>query len=769
MGWGTCLSHPYFVGSATIALTVILAVSIGKKEHESFLALQQVRADYSAREVSGSLDARLKSLERMAKRLASQASLDPRHWQTDAESIRQDFPDFQAIIFHDPQNHILWTSAASEFPVENSLARKWESFEDGVALDTLKGKSKIILTAPISRGGKSPATLQAVVEISTLFSHLNKLRFSQSEILVEDEVIFSNLDRDTSLKVKKWMREASANRAGIQFQVRTFPTLEAVQIGMGSIGWVVLFAGILISALFSWIAILVRRLEGKRLAALAASQKLECLLEFAPVGFLYADSEGKCVNVNRAWTEFTGISLEDSQDAGWMKFVHPEERSKVCGEWEMTRSGEVSFSCDFRICRADGEMVWLQGKAVTVRDEASRDVSIIGAFLDITRLKKLESALREKEQFLSAVVDHIPLALFCKDADRDFRFTLLNQKSEEIAGVSRDFLIGKTGHEYFPKEQAEFFLQKDLEAMSNGNSVKIEEEPVTRRDGSRVWVRTVKVPVKDAHGRPRYLLGISEDITEQREMQRQLEEQKLRLAYVDKMSALGEMAAGIAHEINNPLTIIGGNAAQLKRLLAKEELDRDKLSKAGGAIQSTVERIAKIIHGLQTFSRDGDGETFEDVKLEDVAEEALGFCRGRFGRRGIKVTVTGFEDLRPIRGRKVQLSQVLLNLLHNSFYAVKDQKDAFVSIVHEDLGEQITISVTDSGPRISDEVAEKLMQPFYTTKGVGAGTGLGLCISNNIVLAHGGRLYLDRQHENTRFVVELPKNSPREASIQGQA
>jgi len=224
------------------------------------------------------------------------------------------------------------------------------------------------------------------------------------------------------------------------------------------------------------------------------------------------------------------------------------------------------------------------------------------------------------------------------------------------------------------------------------------------------------------------------------------------------MSALGEMAAGIAHEINNPLTIIGGNAAQLKKLLKAEELDRSKIEKAGVTILNTVDRVAKIINGLQTFSRDGAGDPLEDVGLEEVAEEALGFCRGRFGKREVKVTLTGFDESTHLRCRRVQLSQVFLNLLNNAFYAIKDQKDAFVEISSEDLGHEVAIAITDSGPRIADDVAQKLMQPFFTTKGVGVGTGLGLCISNNIVEEHGGRLFLDRNQRNTRFVVVLPKN-----------
>jgi C4-dicarboxylate-specific signal transduction histidine kinase len=239
-----------------------------------------------------------------------------------------------------------------------------------------------------------------------------------------------------------------------------------------------------------------------------------------------------------------------------------------------------------------------------------------------------------------------------------------------------------------------------------------------------------------------------------------LEKKNQAMMASSKMSALGEMAGGIAHEINNPLSIINGKAGQLRMSLQKGgEIDRSKLVESLQRIEGTCLRIAKIITGLKRFSRNAEKDPSAKVGLHQLVEETLELCRERFSRANVALRVNA--DCRAeLECRGTQISQVLMNLLGNAFDAVEKLPEKWVQLEVEQLGPMVRIQVTDSGRGIPPEIRQKLMQPFFTTKEVGKGTGLGLSISRGIVADHHGKFFIDDKCPNTRFVIELPTQQP---------
>ncbi len=280
------------------------------------------------------------------------------------------------------------------------------------------------------------------------------------------------------------------------------------------------------------------------------------------------------------------------------------------------------------------------------------------------------------------------------------------------------------------------------------------------RDGRNINLRTKKIPLKISPSDEfSYVLGICDDVTASKEA-----EQKLIAA--SKMSLLGEMSGGIAHEINNPLAIINAKASQLKKRVQKGPIDVEKLIKDLEIIEETTYRIAKIIKGLRSFSRNTEKDPLVLESLSQVISDAISLCSERFKVHEILLTVDIDQDLN-ILCRSAEISQIIVNLLSNSYDAIEHLNDKWIKIEVREAGENVHVMVTDSGNGISKEIAQKIMFPFYTTKEVNKGTGLGLSISQGIAKKHNGRLYYDGTYKNTRFVLELPLANKRPLADQG--
>jgi C4-dicarboxylate-specific signal transduction histidine kinase len=227
------------------------------------------------------------------------------------------------------------------------------------------------------------------------------------------------------------------------------------------------------------------------------------------------------------------------------------------------------------------------------------------------------------------------------------------------------------------------------------------------------------------------------------------------------MSALGEMAGGVAHEINTPLGVICLRLEQMEECLAEGDINSLDFLEALHIVRQTADRIAKIVNGLRFFAREGRRGIPEITNLGAVVEDTLSLCRERFAAQGVQLEDLRDQALNSVQCvcRSVEISQVFLNLLNNAFDAVQALDSKWIKIQVVDVGNNIELSVTDSGQGIPHHVQEKMMQPFFTTKEIGKGTGLGLSISKGILEEHGGRLYFDNSCPNTRFVMVLPKAS----------
>lgn len=233
--------------------------------------------------------------------------------------------------------------------------------------------------------------------------------------------------------------------------------------------------------------------------------------------------------------------------------------------------------------------------------------------------------------------------------------------------------------------------------------------------------------------------------------------QETSIVSSSKLASLGEMAGGIAHEINTPLALIKTLSGQMQEVVTDKILDKPLLADMASQIENTVDRIGKIVSGLRSFARDGSADPFASVQVKPLIDDVISLCGEKLKENSVMLRIKNVPAHLVFEGRVTEISQVLLNLLNNAYDAVENQKEKWIEIEARDRGEWIEIGVKDSGHGISEEVKKKIFQPFFTTKEVGKGTGLGLSIALGMVKSHGGTLDLDSQGTNTCFVIKLPK------------
>ncbi len=334
---------------------------------------------------------------------------------------------------------------------------------------------------------------------------------------------------------------------------------------------------------------------------------------------------------------------------------------------------------------------------------------------------------------------------------------LVNDKFCEISGYTQEELIGKDHRVVNSGHHPKSFFQNMWRTISAGQ-VWRGEVCNRKKNGELYWVATTITPFCDDKGRPYRYLAIRQDITELKIAKEKILSQEVQLVNASRLSAIGEMAAAVTHEINNPLGVILGRAEMIKMLNAKGGLDPENLDRLIDTILVTGKRIEKIVRSMKTLAhRDQEDEPFVTTSLKEIVSDSLELCAQRFKNHGIKLVTPFIPEQVSLECHSHQIVQVLVNLFNNAFDAVLGQNEKWVALEFEVFPEKLRFMVTDSGPGIPPEAKAKLFQPFFSTKKVQYGTGLGLSISQSIIEKHGGKLFYEEDSANTRFVLELPR------------
>jgi PAS domain S-box-containing protein len=397
--------------------------------------------------------------------------------------------------------------------------------------------------------------------------------------------------------------------------------------------------------------------------------------------------------------------------------------------------------------------------------------AIVAAFFSFflqREVSRKTKSLRESQLRFRGLVDNLPGVVFRLTFDQKWRLDFISDAVETLTGFPAEEFI-RPGKRLLLSllhpEDTKAALEYAYSMMLDFGRCNVDFR-IIDKNGEVRWVNARGSTTADEN--LKHFDGIMLDITEQKRVTELLTLQQSKMASSARLSALGEMAGGIAHEINNPLAIINLRTHQLTQLAEKDKMQVSDIISAAESIEATSMRISRIIKSLQTVARESDHDPFEHAPVAHVIGDAVELCSERMRKHGVKLIVDPIPTSLEIECRRVQVSQVLINLFNNAFDAVADLHDKWVrvsaqvvtgTVSHPEMP-AIEISVTDSGSAIKSEHSQKIFQPFFTTKGPGKGTGLGLSISKGMIESQDGNIFLDTDHETTRFVIQLPVEQP---------
>ncbi len=352
-------------------------------------------------------------------------------------------------------------------------------------------------------------------------------------------------------------------------------------------------------------------------------------------------------------------------------------------------------------------------------------------------------------------IDSLPLPVFYKD--KDGKYLGCNVAFELFIGRKECDIVGKSVYDLGPKEIADEYFKKDRELIRDGGK-QVYEWVVKTTSGETRNVQFHKSLFNDDLGNVAGIVGSVLDITNQKQAVLAQEKLQQQLLLASKLASVGSLAAGVAHEINNPLTIIKGSVALLKMKASMSRLDTEQLLKTLANQEAAVDRMTNIVNGLLTFAR-VDTDTLDSVDVQKVITDTLDLYGSLFLQSALGVETRFHAGDMLVKANFGKLQQVLMNLLTNARDAMESvATKGLVRVQTLEQDGQIVIRCCDSGVGIEQDNLAKIFDPFFTTKEPGKGTGLGLSISHSIISSFGGKILVSSEvGVGACFEIYLPK------------
>src|SRR5438876_2466574 len=459
-------------------------------------------------------------------------------------------------------------------------------------------------------------------------------------------------------------------------------------------------------------------------------------------------------------------------DEAFYQRIHPEDRDRVRREVFLERPEQGShFDVDFRIVLPDGAIKYVRSSGHPIFNISGDLVEYVGTSIDVTERKRVDE---ERERLLASERAAFAEAVAAQQRFRDlvnsveaivweatvpsFQFSFISKEAERVLGypVERWLSEPTFWKDHVHPEDREWALQYCQTATAEKRNHQFEHRMIAA-DGSVVWLRDLVTVVVEGD-RVTRVRGLMIDLTNRKQAEEALRQAQADLAYVSRVTTMGELTASLAHEVNQPIAAAVTNANTCLRWLTRDHPDVEEARAAAARIVKDGTRAGEIISRTRLLFKKGTPQ-WELVDINEVIREMIVLLRSEATRYSISVQ-TELGDLPQVMGDRVQLQQVLMNLMTNGIDAMKDVDGTRELAIKSQRAEdrQLLISVSDTGVGLPPQQADQIFNAFFTTKL--QGTGMGLRISRSIVESHGGRLWAaDNSQRGASFYIALPTQS----------
>ena len=469
-----------------------------------------------------------------------------------------------------------------------------------------------------------------------------------------------------------------------------------------------------------------------------SEERFRIVADAAPVLIWMAGVDKLCTFFNKPWLEFTGRSIEQELGNGWAEGVHPDDLQKCLEVYTQAFDARQPFVMQYRLRRHDGEYRWVSDQGVARHTAQGGFAGYIGSCVDVTELMRKEEALREFEERVVLAAQAAHLGVW--EMDPGTNEVWMSDSARTLFQFDPETRVDHAALQdrVHPEDRA---LRDSAvkHAIETQGGYEIEYR-LSLPDGTLRWMASRGRYVTGRNRKGARLIGVSRDITPRKLAEAEALRHREELGHLGRVAAMGELAASIAHELNQPLSGIVSNAAAGERFIDRGDVDLRELRDLLGDIIADGRRAGDVIRGIQSMVKKGI-PTRQRVNLNDLVMNVARIVNPNAMLQSCQVETLLEPDLPAIEADPIQLQQVLLNLVINSFDAMREtplSHRKVVIVTERNADDAIRASVRDYGVGISEESRDRLFDHFFTTKA--QGLGMGLAIVRSIVESHGGTI-----------------------------
>lgn len=491
-------------------------------------------------------------------------------------------------------------------------------------------------------------------------------------------------------------------------------------------------------------------------AVRVSEHNLKRAIDATPALIWSADPTGATDAFNQHYLDFVGLDPEQLTGWGWAVTIHPDDREGLTKFWQNLLAKGEPGQAEARLRRHDGTYRWFLMRANPMHDENGNIIKWYGTNADIDDLKQAERDLRRSETFLAhgEAVSQTGSFLWRLEAD-EIRWSSQLYRIFDFE-LGTPITIERIGARVHPEDR--WMLENMVGRAEEGGALRYEHR-LLMPDSSVKHLHLVARTTLNENGRLEYI-GTVQDVTERRVTEQALSKVRSELAHVARVTSLNALTASIAHEVNQPLAGIITNASTCLRMLAADPPNLDGARETARRTIRDGNRASDVISRLRTLFAKKE-PTAQPIELNEAAREVIALSWNDLQRNKVVLRVELADDIPFVTGDRVQLQQVILNLILNASDAmssVNDRTRQMVIKTEREEGDRVRLTVRDSGMGFGPRGAEKLFDAFYTTKS--GGMGIGLSVSRSIIETHQGRLWaVANEGPGATFAFSLPRGS----------